>query len=58
MLVHKGGVINFKKTHMITMIKPILLVKNQDSQLPSIGFDAGLTEAPRADALTVKEGEG
>ena len=40
MLVHKGGVINFEKTLRIRMIKPILLVKNQDSQLPSIGFDA------------------
>ena len=51
MLVHKGGVINFKKTHRIRMIKPILLVKNQDSQLPSIGiigFDAARSKTSRS----------
>ena len=30
MLVHKGGVTNFEKPLRIRMIKPILLVKNQD----------------------------
>ena len=50
MLVHKGGVINFKKTHRIRMIKPISLVKNQDPQLPSIGFDAARNKSSRSPA--------